>query len=164
MQAMKRRPRATSARFAIAAVVLVLAGELNPANTSDPTTPGITATPYIDYNQDNDPGGTVTNQRLDSTTASASFTVSSSNGATIWYTTDGSVPVEGSSSSFATSGQVSITESRTISAIATMNQMDPSSETSATYTPQPRQASLSPAAGSYTELQQRVHGRTIPVH
>lgn len=78
-------------------------------------------------------------------------TISSSAGATISYTTDGSTPVPGTSPQFITSGQLTVDESMTLRAIATMDQMDPSEVVTAAYTLAPAQPSVSPASGTYYE-------------
>jgi hypothetical protein len=88
-------------------------------------------------------------------TSSQTVTLSSStSGATIYYTTDGSTPTTGSSS-FASGGTVSVTASETLNAIAVASGYTNSSVASASYTIETAAATptFSPGAGTYTSTQ-----------
>lgn len=76
-------------------------------------------------------------------------TIASSSGATIWYTTDGSDPVIGTSASFDSPGVVVVDRSMTLKAVATAPQRDPSGVVSAQYDLQAATPSFSPSGGTY---------------
>src|SRR5205085_4371188 len=83
-------------------------------------------------------------------TSSVSVTITDSTpGATIYYTTDGSMPT---TSSTPYTGPISVTSTQTIKAIATAPGYTPSAVASAAYTIQVPAATpvLSPASGTYT--------------
>lgn len=84
---------------------------------------------------------------------SSAFTVtitSSTPGATIYYTTDGSTPT---TSSAIYSGGVTISATTTLKAIATASGFSQSAATTAVYTIGPAAPTFSPAGGSYSTMQ-----------
>ena len=85
-------------------------------------------------------------------TSSVTVTISdATSGATIRYTTDGTTPT---TSSPVYTGPITVSQTTTIQAMATLNGMTNSNVASATYTIQPQQQvatpTFSPAAGTYT--------------
>ena len=121
----------------------------------------------------------VADQMLDSKTAAAQYTVDyeglatptfnatpgdpyeeirqvridSSDGATIWYTTDGSDPVPGESDSIASGGSIQVTRSLTLKALATKDQADPSAIAERTYTVRTPTPAIRLDSGTYGAVQ-----------
>lgn len=153
------------------------AGSSNQSAALDPTTPSITATPHVIY-EENSTGKTGTVATGGSTTTNADTTVgieTGTVGAVIYYTTDGSIPDPRSESTLVYSADAPLPlriadptamnaqKTLTVTAIAIGPNMKPSATMVASVTvhyPQAADVTFSPQPGTYSSDQSVALGTT----
>ncbi len=121
--------------------------------------PEVTATYTINYSQVSTPSFTPSAGGFQ-TQGQVTVTITSSAGATIYYTTDGSTPTKTTGQPYTAPFNVTTTEK--ITAIAYKDGMADSTVNTATYTLQDATPTFSPVAGTYTTPQNVSISTTMP--